>query len=72
MDNGLGILDNENFGNNLEMSHVLVEVEISYALTMVTNSNEIPVTLYLNEPLEIEQINIAGINFIEKKSSNIS
>lgn len=65
-ENGLGILNFQEFCKGLKMPKALVNVTGNFALTTVTNTNENPVHIEFHDPLDIEPVNTINVNFIEK------
>lgn len=62
---GTGIIDYKKFPNNLEMPETLVTIDNHFAITSVLNPKETPLELTLTEPIDIELITEAALNYYE-------
>lgn len=63
---GTGILRYTKFQKHLEMLKALANIKNNFAITTITNSSVNPIKLTISEPFEIEHLDVADINFIEK------
>lgn len=70
-ENGVGILDYQNFRDGLEIPKAIVNIKNNFAITTLTNSNDYSIKLNILKPLEIEPLNLLDINFINQ-SENIN
>lgn len=63
---GLGVIEYFKFDKNVEMPKALVNVVNNFAITTILNSNENPIEIKIDQPFDIEPINVFDVNFYEK------
>lgn len=63
---GVGLLNYIKYDNKLESPQAVVNIQNYFAITTIINSNTNPAKIEINEPFDIELLNISEVNFMEK------
>lgn len=63
---GVGLLNYIKYGNKVESPQAIVNIENHFAITTIINSNTNPAKIEINEPFDVELLNINELNFIGK------